>query len=262
MVNRPFVTVGGLIFAPDGDIFLVRSKKWKDLYSLPGGKVEWGETRLEAFKREVFEETGLKICKIKFEMVQESIFSEEFWDKGHFVMNDFVAELDPSFSKDKVLLNDEAYEYLWIKPAQALKLPLHKACRLLIERYLTQQKPFNRWGFIGFKNHKVFCKIGIYPQEKAQEQTLYFDVKAKIDFNKCSTSDCIKDTLDYTKLAHVCTMIAKRDSYQLLETLSCAILDYLFSQFDVQWVHLRIKKPGAISSANFALVEIEQERSC
>lgn len=139
MLDRPLVTVGGLIVASDGEIFLVRSKKWKDLYSIPGGKVEWGETREEALRREVWEETGLKLGQVRFAIVQDCVFSTEFWDKRHFVMNDFVADLHLDYSKESVVLNDEAYDYCWILPADALKLPLHHECRLFIEWYLKHQ---------------------------------------------------------------------------------------------------------------------------
>ena len=53
----PLVTVGGFIVADDGDILLVRSKKWSNCFTCPGGKVELGETRQEAFIREMREET-------------------------------------------------------------------------------------------------------------------------------------------------------------------------------------------------------------
>jgi ADP-ribose pyrophosphatase YjhB (NUDIX family) len=137
MSERPLVTVGGLIVAPDKDILLVRSKKWSDLYSLPGGKVEWGETRQEAFQREVLEETGLQITNIYFALVQDCIFSKEFWEKRHFVMHDFIASLHPQCKKEDVVLNDEAYEFLWTNPKQALSLPLHHECRILIEWHLN-----------------------------------------------------------------------------------------------------------------------------
>src|SRR5262245_2895813 len=131
MFRRPLVTVGGLIVAPDGDILLVRSKKWHDLFSLPGGKVEWGESREQAFIREIYEETSLKITNVRFAIVQDCIFSPEFWRKGHFVMHDFIADLDPSCSKQQVKLNDEAYHFDWIAPQKALTLPLHRECRVL-----------------------------------------------------------------------------------------------------------------------------------
>jgi hydroxymethylpyrimidine pyrophosphatase-like HAD family hydrolase/ADP-ribose pyrophosphatase YjhB (NUDIX family) len=137
--QRPLVTVGGLIIASDGEILLVRSEKWSNLYSVPGGKVEWGETREKAFEREIWEETGLKIVNIRFAIVQDCIFSREFWQKRHFVMNDFIADLSPTYQKESVVLNSEACEYQWIAPEIAFSLPLHHECHILIEWYLNHK---------------------------------------------------------------------------------------------------------------------------
>lgn len=137
-VEQPLVTVGGLILAHDGELLLVRSKKWHDLYSLPGGKVEWGETREDALRREVWEETHLHITNIRFAIVQECIFSSEFWKKRHFVMHDFIVDLAPDSRKEDVILDHEAYEYLWVHPKKALTLPLQKECATLIQWFLKQ----------------------------------------------------------------------------------------------------------------------------
>ena len=139
--ERPLATVGGLIVAADGKILLVRSKKWSNLYSVPGGKVEGGETLEAAFRREILEETGLKLGQVTFAIVQDCIYSPEFWQKRHFIMHDFIAELHPSTSKDSITLNDEAYESLWIDPIEAKKqLPLHRECGILIDWYLRTVK--------------------------------------------------------------------------------------------------------------------------
>ncbi len=135
-LKQPIATVGGLIIAPDGDILLVNSKKWQNLFSLPGGKIKYGETREQALIREIWEETGLKVSNIRFAIVQDCIFSQEFWQKKHFVMNDFIADLHLSYSKQQVQLNDEAHAFIWVAPQQALHLALHKECRVLIEWYL------------------------------------------------------------------------------------------------------------------------------
>jgi len=69
-------TVLGLIFRhpltgasvvpilPDGRIVLVRRRD-NNQYALPGGMVEWGEDVSTTVKRELFEETGLELVKIR-----------------------------------------------------------------------------------------------------------------------------------------------------------------------------------------------------
>lgn len=40
----PEPTVGALIFNPQGEIFLMKSHKWRNKYVIPGGHIELGET--------------------------------------------------------------------------------------------------------------------------------------------------------------------------------------------------------------------------
>ncbi len=254
MIERPLVTVGGLVVAPDGEILLVRSEKWKNLYSLPGGKVEWGETREQAFIREVWEETGLKIHQLRFAIAQECVFSEEFWKKNHFVMNDFIADLHPSSSKNHVQLNDEAHDFLWIIPEKALRLPLHRQCRKLIEWYLDNECS----GIIGISNHQVSCIIGVYPEERTIEQFLFFDVKLKLHLSKCSKTDAFEDAANYEHLAELCTELATSKKFHLLEALASAVLDGCLTKFPAVWASVKIRKPKAIKSASDAFVELER----
>ena len=262
MSRRPLVTVGGLIVAPDGDILLIRSKKWHDLYSLPGGKVEWGESREAAFRREIWEETRLKVTNLRFAVVQDCIFSSEFWKKRHFVMNDFIADLDPSSSKEGVILNDEAYSYDWMPPQEALKYPLHRECRLLIEWYLAHfsQRSKRFLGIIGIHQHQINCIIGIYPEERRHAQTLFIDLKVKLDLSLCLASGQMEDTLDYVLLAQLCSQLAEQNEYLLLETFASDILDHCIHRFNVMWSWVRIQKPSAVPTAAYAYVEFERYR--
>ena len=73
---RFFQTVIGIIFRhpipgtsiipilPDGRIVLVQRQD-NGLWSLPGGMVDWGEDIPTAVKRELAEETGLELVKIR-----------------------------------------------------------------------------------------------------------------------------------------------------------------------------------------------------
>ena len=60
--DHPIAGVGGVIFRDDG-VLIVRRKRepGKGLWSLPGGAVELGETLTQALKRELLEETSLRV---------------------------------------------------------------------------------------------------------------------------------------------------------------------------------------------------------
>src|SRR3954447_19607102 len=60
--SRPQLAVSAAIFR-DGKVLLVRRARspGKGLHSLPGGRVEFGETMVQAMQREVAEEAGLTV---------------------------------------------------------------------------------------------------------------------------------------------------------------------------------------------------------
>ena len=60
-IAYPEPTVGALIFDQQSRILLLKCKKHKNRYVIPGGHVEIGEKMHDAVCREVKEETGLDI---------------------------------------------------------------------------------------------------------------------------------------------------------------------------------------------------------
>lgn len=66
----------GAVIIKDKKILLVTNQAVDYYYSV-GGRVKIGETSLEAVKREVYEETSLKIDVIKLLAIHENFFIEE-----------------------------------------------------------------------------------------------------------------------------------------------------------------------------------------
>jgi nucleoside triphosphatase len=130
----PEPTVGVFIFNQQGELLLLQSHKWPGAYVVPGGHVELGERLEEAAVREAKEETGLDVYDLEFINFQQFIYDPAFWKKRHFIFFDFAAKTN---SVD-VVLNDEAQEFIWIEPKEALGLSLDSYTRVSIEKYINQ----------------------------------------------------------------------------------------------------------------------------
>jgi nucleoside triphosphatase len=128
----PEPTVGAVIFNPQQEILLIKGKKFKDTYVIPGGHIEVGETLEETLRREVKEETGLDIDEFHLLSFQESIFNPHYHEKRHFLYIDFVC----TTSSTQVVLNEESQEYRWVALPDAFDLPLHPYTRALLTEYM------------------------------------------------------------------------------------------------------------------------------
>ncbi|MEX1279642.1 MAG: NUDIX domain-containing protein [Acidimicrobiia bacterium] len=122
---RPLVGVGVLV--EDGDRFLLvkrgrppRRGEW----AVPGGKVERGETLVEAAAREVAEETGLEVTVGDVAWVGESIGPDH-----HFVLIDYRATVVGG----EAVPADDADELAWVTRDEALALPLTASMRQMLE---------------------------------------------------------------------------------------------------------------------------------
>lgn len=130
--KRPVATVGALIEDDEGRLLMVKTHKWGHRWGIPGGKIERGESSTDALRREIREETGLEVDEPVFVMVQDCIDSEEFERPEHFLLLNYVVR---RISGD-VVLNEEAQEFRWLSPEEALELDLNRPTRLLIEEVL------------------------------------------------------------------------------------------------------------------------------
>ena len=106
----------GAVAVHDDRILLVRRGRGPAAgeWSVPGGRVEHGETLHEAVVREVGEETGLEVVVTGFLGWVERIADEP--DGYHFVIMDFA--VDPLEPEAAPVAGDDAAEAAWV--------PLHE----------------------------------------------------------------------------------------------------------------------------------------
>jgi 8-oxo-dGTP diphosphatase len=110
--SYPQLAVSAAIFR-DGKILLVRRAKSpaKGFYSLPGGRVEFGETLHAALHREVAEETALKVEIVDLAAWRE-VVPETGGGGGHYLIMSFAVR----WSAGEPVLNDELDDYRWLAP--------------------------------------------------------------------------------------------------------------------------------------------------
>ena len=133
----PEATVGALVVDSTGKVLIVRSSKWSDKYTVPGGRIELGERAEDAITREVKEETGLDVKILKLLLVQQAIYPKYYYRHEHFVFMDYIC----TTNKTDVKLDGRELQYsTWIRPEDALKMDMEDYTRTFVEKYLEELK--------------------------------------------------------------------------------------------------------------------------
>ncbi|UFZ07322.1 NUDIX domain-containing protein [Bradyrhizobium ontarionense] len=117
--RHPQLAVSAAIFR-DGKTLLVRRARApaKGVYTLPGGRVEFGESLHEALAREVMEETGLSMAIIGLAGWREVLPAQG--GGGHYVILPFAAR----WQAGEIKLNPELDDFQWRVPDALEGLPL------------------------------------------------------------------------------------------------------------------------------------------
>ena len=114
--QRPYLAVSAAIVRA-GKVLVVRRARNPalNLYTLPGGAVETGETLAEAVSREVREETALEIEPVGLAGHREVIARDpQGRIERHFVIMCYAAR----WLSGEVALNDELDDARWITPGE------------------------------------------------------------------------------------------------------------------------------------------------
>jgi 8-oxo-dGTP diphosphatase len=109
--SHPQLAVSAVIFR-DGKILLVRRSRspGQGFYSLPGGRVEFGESLHTALHREVDEETALDIEIVGLAGWREVLPGAG--GGGHYLIMSFAAR----WTGKEPVLNDEHDDFKWLAP--------------------------------------------------------------------------------------------------------------------------------------------------
>lgn len=130
--HRPILGVGGVVI-DQGRVLLARRghppllRQW----SIPGGKVESGETLHEAVRRELAEETSLDIRVLELIEIVERIDRDEHGRvRRHYVILDYLCECVAG----EACAGSDAAELAWAGAEDLTRFSLTSAATRVIQR--------------------------------------------------------------------------------------------------------------------------------
>ncbi len=104
---------------------------------------------------------------------------------------------------------------------------------------------------------------GVHEWEQTETQPFEVDIELARDLQRAGVEDDLDQTVDYGRVYEATRQIVESTSFKLLEALAEAISHELLSDFDVNEVVVRIRKPKVKLSGplDYAGVEIARRRS-
>lgn len=130
--KAPQVAVGAVV-VKDRKILLVKRIKapHKNLWAIPGGSVELGETLQEAAEREVREETGLIIKAEEpiytFDLIEQN-------DKGSIQFHYVIVDLSAKYTSGELSPADDALDTRWFSPRELEHIAISDSTRDLLHK--------------------------------------------------------------------------------------------------------------------------------
>ena len=97
---------------------------------------------------------------------------------------------------------------------------------------------------------RIQTVIGVYDWEREITQTVSLDLKMAFDIRRAAQSDAIVDTLDYKAVAKRLIQFVEASEFQLVEALAEHCARIVLEEFPVDWVHLKLSKPGAVRGSS------------
>lgn len=143
MEQKVFVAAKAVVVY-DGKAIIIRESKLYSVgtnigtYDIPGGRLKPGEHLADGLKREIFEETGLKIKKGPAFCIDERRI-EVHNEKWQIFRVFFACQAE----SNNVKINTDHDDYLWIDPREYAQYNIIDNLRPIFEQYLKKFKKEN-----------------------------------------------------------------------------------------------------------------------
>ena len=133
-VNSIVAAASAIVTNEHGDI-LVHRRTDNDLWALPGGQMEFGESIAETVAREVYEETGLRV-KPRHVIAVYSDPKHVFAYSDGEVRQEFSVCIACDLIEGELRISDESKELKFVPVGEVLALNMHPRIRARITDYL------------------------------------------------------------------------------------------------------------------------------
>ncbi|OCF93765.1 dihydroneopterin aldolase [Gilliamella sp. wkB7] len=104
----------------------------------------------------------------------------------------------------------------------------------------------------------VLTTIGVYEWEKTIKQKLILDLEMSWDNKPAGESDDVTLCLDYFLVSQSITNFIQSTQFELIECVAERVAQLVIRKFSVQWLKVKVSKPGAIANASNVAVVIER----
>jgi len=105
---------------------------------------------------------------------------------------------------------------------------------------------------------EVQTVIGIFDWEREIKQTISIDLEMEFDIRRAAETDSIEDTLDYKTVSKRLIHFIEDSEFQLVEALAERCAAIILADFPVNWLRLKLGKPGAVRGSSAVGVIIER----
>ena len=108
------------------------------------------------------------------------------------------------------------------------------------------------------KNLQIECIIGIFDWEREVKQRVSIDLEMSTDIRPAAKTGDIAFALNYKSISKRVQQFVGDSEFLLVETMAEKVAAIIREEFSVQWLRLRLSKPGALRAADDVGLIIER----